>query len=101
MSKKYELAWPERISSDTAVDKFLHEGTVDIESPSIADLQTAIEWLAFYAAETQGEAQPFANVIGFLDRAIQGKRKRASTTDLKRRYAAAHQIDIANVRIKH
>ena len=41
MSKKYELAWPERISSDIAVDKFLHEGSVDIESPSIADLQTA------------------------------------------------------------
>jgi len=94
------LDWDERVSSDDdTVDRFLHDGSVVPESPSEADLSTAIEWLALYSAEDAETAQAFANVIGLLDRKISEKRKRAATAQSKREYAQANGIPVSRVRV--
>lgn len=93
------LNWPERISSDTdVVDRFLHEG-IDVQAPSITDLNTAIEWLALYGAETAEDAQAYANVIGFLQRSIETRIKRKSLAAAKRAYAIEHGIPVSQVRV--
>lgn len=94
-----KLQWAERISSDTdVVDQFLHEG-IEVENPSIGDLYTAIEWLALYGAETIEDAQPYANVIAFLEKTIATKQKRTETARQKRAYAAQHGIPVSRVRV--
>ena len=93
------LNWPERISSDTdVVDRFLHEG-IDVKTPSISDLNTAIEWLALYGAETAEDAQPFANVIAFLEKTIASKQRRAETARQKRAFANYFGVPVSQVRV--
>lgn len=94
-----DITWTQRISGDDdTVDRFLHEG-MTAEGPSEADLWTAIEWLALYGAETQDDAQPYANVIAFLERTIATKAKRQATAEAKRAYAAEHGISVKQVRV--
>ena len=93
------LQWTERISSDTdVVDRFLYEG-IDVQTPDIGDLSTAIEWLALYGAETAEDAQPYANVIAYLEKAIATKQKRAETARQKRAYAAYFGVPVRSVRV--
>lgn len=92
--------WPVRISSDEdTVDRFLHNEEVAVEAPDIADLNTAIEWLALYGASDADEAQPYANVIGFLQRTIETRLKRKALAAAKRAYAAEHNIPVSQVRV--
>lgn len=93
--------WPTRISSDEdVVDRFLHNEEVIAEAPDIADLNTAIEWLALYGASDTDEAQPYANVIGFLQRTIETRIKRKAMAAAKRAYASEHGIPVSQVRVK-
>lgn len=93
--------WPERISSDEeTVDRFMHEGSVSPEAPSQYDMEMAIQWLALYGASDSEEAQPYVNVIAFLERSIQAKMKRSATAEAKRAYAAEHGIPVSQVRVK-
>ena len=95
------LQWTERISSDTdVVDRFLNEG-IDVKAPSIQDFYTAIEWLALYGAETPEDAQPFANVIAYLERTIAKKEKQARLARQKRAYADYFGVPVKSVRVVH
>lgn len=97
----YMWEWWNRITADDdTVDARMHDGTVTPQSPTEADLRTAIEWLATYAVDDDDEmAQSFANVIGMLDRKIHEKQQRAATAQAKREYAAAHGIPVSKVRV--
>lgn len=92
--------WPVRISSDEdVVDRFLYNEEVTADTPDIADLNTAIEWLALYGASAADEAQPYANVIGFLQRTVETRLKRKALAAAKRAYAAEHNIPVSQVRV--
>lgn len=82
---RWIVDWPERISADhDTVDRFLYAG-ISVESPSSGDIATAIEWLALYGAETEADAQPYANVIGHLERTLQRRETKAAKARFKRR----------------
>ena len=93
--------WGNRISSDyESVDRFLHEGIVIPQTPSVGDLHSAAEWLATYAAETAEEAQGWANVVAFLILTAESKQKRSAVAEAKRRYAKEKGLKVSQVRIK-
>lgn len=102
MSLDYKgFEWGERISSDyESVDRFLHEKIVVPESPSIADLNGAAEWLALYASETAEDAQGWANVVAFLILTAESKQKRSAVAEAKRQFAKEKGIPVSQVRIK-
>lgn len=93
------LQWSERISSDhDVVDRFINEG-IEVTTPSISDLYTAIEWLALYGAESVEDAQPYANVIAYLEGVVAAKEKRAETARMKRAYADYFGVPVRSVRV--
>lgn len=95
------LQWDERISGDTdVVDRFLNEG-IEVKAPSVADLYTAIEWLALYGAETTEDAQPYANVIAYLENTIARKERQTAIAQQKRAYAAVMGVPYRAVRVIH
>lgn len=93
--------WPGRISSDhDVVDRFLSESDGQtIERPSIADLHTAIEWLALYGAESEEEAAPYVRVIALLQAQVDARQHRTALARAKREYATTHGVPLASVRI--
>jgi hypothetical protein len=96
------FTWAERISSDEdVVDRFLHEGSVTPRKPDVADLWTAVEWLALYGAEDAEQAQPFANAIGFLLGSIRQREERSRLAARKRAYAQALGVPVSTIRKVH
>ena len=97
----YVVDWQTRISSDhDTVDRFLavNDGET-LDAPSVADLGTAIEWLALYGAEYLDDAAPFMRVIGFLQYKVAEKERRDRITEAKRQYAQDHGVPVSSVRI--
>lgn len=93
--------WNARISADEdSVDRFLHEGSVIPQTPSIGDLWSAAEWIATYGAQTAEEAQCWANVVAFLISTAESKEKRMALGEAKRRYAKENGVKVSQVRIK-
>jgi hypothetical protein len=99
MSASNPISWDDRISADSdTVDRFLADG-MTAQTPSDADFQNAIEWLALYGAESHEDAQPFANVIAYLMARLDERARRTAINTAKREYAAAHGIPVSQVRI--
>ena len=92
--------WGNRISSDyESVDRYLHEELVVPKSPSTGDLYGAAEWLATYAADSEEDAQGWANVVAFLILTAESKQKRSAVAQAKREFAKEKGIPVSQVRI--
>ncbi len=97
---RYKIDWPTRISSDDdTVDLYLWTQVRPVDAPSQYDLETAIEWLALYGAESLEDAEPFMRVIAFLQAKQQEKVRRDNLAAAKRDYAAERGIPVSQVRI--
>lgn len=93
--------WANRISADEdSVDRFIHEGSVIPQTPSVGDLHSAAEWIATYGSETAEDAQGWANVVAFLILTAESKEKRSAIAEAKRTYAKANGLKVSQVRIK-
>ena len=93
--------WPHRISSDhDVVDRFLADSDGQtVDRPTIADMHTAIEWLALYGAESEEEAAPYIRVIALLQAQVDARQHRVALARAKRDYATTHGVPVASVRI--
>ena len=102
MSLNYKgFEWANRISADEdSVDRFIHEGSVIPQTPSVGDLHSAAEWIATYGSETAEDAQGWANVVAFLILTAESKEKRSAIAEAKRTYAKANGLKVSQVRIK-
>ena len=99
--EKKGFEWGNRnTTDDDTVDRFMHEGSVIPQAPSVGDLWSAIEWLATYACETVEESKQWANVIAFLMLTAESKEKRTAINTAKRNYAKEHGLKVSQVRIK-
>jgi len=93
--------WDERITQDEdSVDRFMHEGLVIPQAPSVGDLWFAAEWLATYGSQVAEDAEGLANVVAFLMLTAKSKQKRTATNTAKRNYAKEHGLKVSQVRIK-
>jgi hypothetical protein len=97
----YRLDWPTRISADDdTVDYYLAAADGEtLYAPSVSDLETAIEWLALYGADSPEAAAPFGAVIAFLQAKVDDKVRRENVAAAKRQYAAANGVPVSSVRI--
>jgi len=103
VSQKYkDFEWKTQISADEGtVDNYLFRGDVKPVSPSISDLETALEWVALYDAGDDVElAQSLANVVAFLSFAADSKQQRFVLAEAKRRYAKEKGVKVSDVRVK-
>jgi hypothetical protein len=97
----YRLDWPTPISADDdTVDTYLCDADGEtISAPSVSDLETAIQWLALYGAESGDDAEPFVRVVAYLQAKADEKVRRENVAAAKRQYAEANGIPVSRVRI--
>ena len=84
-----------------SVDYIMQNNEYEAKAPTVADLNTAAEWLAMYCTGEQDEIfQGLVNVIAFLDMTIKAKEQKQALTAAKRAYAKQHGLKISQVRVK-